>query len=268
MVEIEIHKNMCIMACIWYQPVFSDDVKCRTENIDKILQSMHKKDEGQTDGLLIIGKCNTGVLQLLKRYYKNIVSINRNSTNYEVDEVTCDGCKIATLAVEHLIGLGHRKIGYVGDCHNEARFQGYQSTLFRYNLEHDLDYIIEAQPGEAQGYAAMERFMKQENVPTGIYCANDIIAIGMLKCLEKYKNRYYNPSIISSDDIEEAQYTNPMLSTVSLPKEEMVKFAVYLLLDRINGGHKAVLKVELEGTLMKRGSCTSIENTMGCEYYI
>ena len=58
----------------------------------------------------------------------------------------------------------------------------------------------------------MERLIQRGDAPTAIYCANDMIAIGMLKCLNKYKNRYYVPSIISSDDIEEAQYTRPMLT--------------------------------------------------------
>ena len=90
------------------------------------------------------------------------------------------------------------------------------------------------------------------DAPTAIYCANDMIAIGMLKCLNKYKNHYYVPSIISSDDIEEAQYTKPMLTTVRLPKEEMGKFALYLLIDRLDGGHKGIVRTELEGKLMIR----------------
>lgn len=88
------------------------------------------------------------------------------------------------------------------------------------------------------------------------------------KCLNKYRNRYYVPSIIASDDIEEAQYTQPMLTTVRLPREEMGKFTIDLLLDRLSGGHKAIVRTELEGNLMIRESCTSVENTNRLEYYI
>ena len=76
------------------------------------------------------------------------------------------------------------------------------------------------------------------------------------------------PSIISSDDIEEAQYAKPMLTTVSLPKEEMGRFALYLLLDRIKGGHKSVVRTELEGKLMIRSSCTSVESSGWNDYCI
>ena len=76
------------------------------------------------------------------------------------------------------------------------------------------------------------------------------------------------PSIISSDDIEQAQNMTPMLTTVRLPKEEMGKFALFLLLDRMKGGHKNVVRVELEGTLIKRNSCASVEESVWSDYCI
>ena len=51
--------------------------------------------------------------------------------------------RIAARALEYLISLGHRKIGYVGDCHNESRYKGYQETLFHHNIEMDIQYVIE-----------------------------------------------------------------------------------------------------------------------------
>lgn len=229
---------------------------------------MMAEKEQKSEGLVIIGKCNEEVIKRLSGFYKSIVSVNRNSTNYKVDEVICDGRRIATVAVEYLISLGHRKIGYVGDCHNESRYKGYQETLFKYNIEMDINNVIETGHTEAQGYQVMERLIQRENPPTAIYCANDMIAVGMLKCLSRYKNRYYVPSIIASDDIEEAQYTKPMLTTVRLPKEEMGKFAIYLLIDRMDGGHKGIVRAELEGKLIVRESCASVENSNYLEYYI
>lgn len=267
-IESEIHRQGCILMHIFHQPLFSNDRKCRTENIDKVIAQMEPDGDIRSDGLIIIGKCNDNVLKKLSAKYKSIVSVNRNSTNYLVDEVICDGKRIAAMAVEYLIGLGHRKIGYVGDCHNESRYKGYQDTLFQYGIDIDISFVIEAEHTEAEGYAVMERLIQRGDAPTAIYCANDMIAIGMLKCLNKYKNRYYVPSIISSDDIEEAQYTRPMLTTVRLPKEEMGKFALYLLIDRLGGGHKGIVRTELEGKLMIRESCTLVENANRMEYYI
>jgi DNA-binding LacI/PurR family transcriptional regulator len=267
-IESEIHRNSCILSKVWYMSLFSSDRKCRMENLDRVIQDMYEEVEGKCDGLIIIGKCNKEALKKLNRRYKSVVSVNRNSTNYEVDEVTCDGKKIASAAVEYLIELGHRNIGYVGECHNEARYNGYLDTLRKHEIDLEPEYVIETRQTEAEGYDTMQRLLQSEECPTGIYCANDITAVGMLKCLSRHKNRYYMPSIIASDDIEEAQYTKPMLTTVRLPKDEMGKFALYLLLDRIKGGHKAVVRTELEGKLMIRNSCTSVEESRWSDYCI
>lgn len=268
-IESEIHRQMCILAKVWYMPLFSNDRKCRTQNLDKIIDEIYADTESKCDGLIIMGKCNKEALKKLSRRYKSIVSVNRNSTNYEVDEVTCDGRKVAFLAVEYLIGLGHRNIGYVGECHNEARYKGFMDALYKYDIELEPNYVVETKQTEREGFEVMKKFIESEDYPTAIYCANDITAIGMLKCLSKYKkNFFYMPSIISSDDIEQAQYSKPMLTTVSLPKEEMGKFAVYLLLDRMRGGHRGVVRMELEGKLMIRNSCTSVEESGWCDYSI
>ena len=100
------------------------------------------------------------------------------------------------------------------------------------------EYVIETYQTEKEGFQTMQKFLKLKEPPTGIYCANDITAIGMLKCLNRYSSILYRPSIISCDDIEEGQFIKPMLSTVQLPKENMARFALFVLLDRIRGGHK------------------------------
>lgn len=255
-IESEIHRNFCILSKVWYKPIFSEDKKCGGPEIDRVIEEMYLDGEESCDGLVIIGRCNPEALKKLSKRYQSIVSVNRNSTNYEVDEVLCDGKKISSIAIEYLISLGHTKIGYVGSCHNEARFRGFLETMGKHDLEIQQKYVIETKQTEIEGYKAMESFLCQQDRPTGIYCANDITAIGMLKYLNQNKNRYLAlPSIVASDDIEQAQFTKPMLTTVSLPKKEMGKFAMYLLVDRMKNGHSSVVRTELEGKLMIRSSC-------------
>ena len=267
-IESEIHNNACILTKVWYNSLFSNDRKCQRENLDRIIGEMYQETEGKNDGLIIIGRCNKDALRKLREKYKNVISVNRNSTNYEVDEVLCDGRKIAATAVEYLVKLGHRNIAYVGECHNEARYRGYMDVLNKYDIDVVPEFVVETKQTEVEGFEVMKRFLQAEDSPTGIYCANDITAIGMLKCLRKFRNLCYIPSIIASDDIEESQYTKPMLTTVRLPQEEMGKFALYLLLDRMKGKHKSVVRMELEGKLMIRNSCAPVEEANQCDYYI
>lgn len=267
-VESEIHKNACILSHIWYMPVFSNDAECERGDIRRTIDRMYGEVKDHADGLVVIGKCNSKALKYWGKKYDSIVSVNRNSTNYEVDEVLCDGEKIAKTAVEYLVKLGHRNIGYVGGCRNEARYRGFLKVLEKNDIEVVPGYIMETKQTEAEGYETMKKFITMENPPTGIYCANDITAIGMLKCLNKYRNIRYSPSIISSDDIEEAQFTQPMLTTVRLPRDEMGKFAIGLLTDRMKGGHKSVSRVELEGRLVVRSSCSKVDDIGWCDYCI
>jgi DNA-binding LacI/PurR family transcriptional regulator len=255
-VESEIHRHGCILSKVWYRSRFSDDKWCERQNIGSVVEQMCNEADGKGDGLVVIGKCNQKVLQKLKQHYKSAVYVNRDSSLGEMDEVICSGKKIASCAVEYLVSLGHENIGYVGACHNEARYRGYIETMLENNLDIDTECVIEAKQTEKDGYEVMKHFVESGRYPTGIYCSNDLTAIGMLKYLNKHKNRTYTPSIISSDGIEEAKYITPMLTTVQVSREEMGKFALYILLDRLQGGHSDNVKIELDCKLVIRDSCT------------
>lgn len=125
---------------------------------------MYTETEGKQDGLIVIGRCNPLALKKLNQKYRSIVSVNRNSTNYEVDEVLCDGRKIASMALEHLISLGHKNIGYVGSCRNEERYMGYLDTLKKYDLDVVPDYVIETDQTEKEGFEAMEKLLRSVTV--------------------------------------------------------------------------------------------------------
>lgn len=263
-------RRNCVLDKVWVYPEFSD-LSHKSEKIcSKRIASMTEGREVNNSGLIILGKCDENSLKSLMKEYKAVVGCNRNATNYLMDEVTCDGKRVAEMAVDYLIHLGHRKIAYVGDCHGEKRYEGYQSTMFRYNLTPDIKNIFEADSTEAEGFRVMQELMDRdpEDAPTAVYAASDTIAVGMLRCLNQSRNRYYSPSIIGSDDIEAAQFTKPMLTTIHIPKAEMGKFAVDLLSDRLHGGHKTAVRLEVQGKLIVRSSCTSPDMSYQLEYYI
>lgn len=266
--ELEIRKKGCMVVGVWHCEQFSDDEWSLTADVSGKVAELLGNASRNSDGLIIIGKCSSDVLKELKRYGKNIVSINRNPTNHEVDEVVCDGKKIAETAVSHIVKCGHSRIGYVGRCGNETRFAGYRSALGSNRLPEIHDYIFETVPNEENGFHAMEYFIQLKYPPTAIFCSNDILAIGMLRYINKKRSRRYFPSIVSADDIEEAQYTSPMLTTVSIPKGEMAHIALTILLDRINGGHRTISYMELGCSLVIRDSCTAPATVDEPEYYI
>ena len=116
--------------------------------------------------------------------------------------MVCDGRKIAQMAVEYLIGLGHQKIGYVGAVEPMHVIRGIYQTLREHDIEVEPEIIMKTRQTEVEGFKMMERLLESEERPTAIYCANDISAVGMLKCMTNNKKCGYTPSIIGNDDIE------------------------------------------------------------------
>ena len=207
------------------------------------------------DGLILLGKCPEALIEPLKQEYRNLVGIDRNPTNFAYDEVICNGEEASVKAMNYLIGLGHRKIAYIGDCSYEARYIGYYQTLHAHRIPLDYQNIYPTAQTRQEGEESMETILAGNNKPTAIFCANDSTAIGVLAALKRSKQRKYLPSVISMDNVKEAAKTVPALTTVDIPKKEMAHQAVRLILDRARGGHQECIRVELPSKLIERESC-------------
>lgn len=207
-------------------------------------------------GLIILGKCPPDIVSLLKKRYSCIAGIDRNPTDYEYDEVICNGTTAAEKAMEYLISLGHKNIAYIGDCTNEARYIGYYQALLNHKLPLNHSNIYPTNQTQEEGFHAMMSIMENSRQPSAVFCANDSTALGALQALKKHKKRGYLPSIISIDNIHASQYTSPMLTTIHIPKKEMSHLALTLLLDRKDRHHEENIRLELPCRLIERESCS------------
>lgn len=207
-------------------------------------------------GLILLGKCPHGLIPVLKKRYHYIAGIDRNPTDYEYDEVICNGVTAARKAVEYLIKLGHNNIAYIGDCTFESRYTGYYQTLLDYKIPLDYSNVHQTGQTEKEGFSTMLEIINSDEKPSAVFCANDITAIGVLNALKSSKKRGYLPSVISIDNISPSQKTTPMLTTIDIPKKEMAHLAVLMLIDRKNGRHRENLRIELPCRLIERDSCT------------
>ena len=209
----------------------------------------------ENTGLIILGKCPSNLIPLLKRRYQHIAGIDRNPTEYEYDEVICNGQAAAVKAMEHLISLGHRDIAYIGNCSFESRYTGYCSALLTHQIPLIHENVYPTDHTMESGMHAMKEILKRSFPPSAIFCANDTTALGVVKALNSSRRKGYTPSIISIDNIPECQQTKPQLTTIDIPRREMAHMAVSLLLDRQKGTHKETVRVELPCRLIERDSC-------------
>lgn len=219
------------------------------------------------DGVIVLGRCSDDFLNRIKKYTRNIIGVDRNPTDYKMDEIICNGKTAAIKAMEYLLALGHQKIGYIGDCSSESRYVGYCETLINRSIPLNYHYIRSTDQTFDSGFLAMQALLLQDI--TAVFCANDITALGAIKALsepssstdtkgnsnnEKFKKRS-KLSVISIDNIALAQASSPLLTTVNIPKEDMGRMAVTVLLDRIRHQHSECLRVEFPCKIIERDSC-------------
>lgn len=216
------------------------------------------------DGAIILGRCPDDFLNRIKKYTRSIVGVGRNPTDYKMDEIVCNGKTAAVKAMEYLLSLGHQKIGYIGDCSSESRYVGYCETLIGRNIPLNYNYIHSTDQTFDSGFLAMQSLLRQDI--TAVFCANDISALGAIKALSgsttpadtadngKFKKRF-KISVISIDNISLSQTSSPLLTTVNIPKEDMGRMAVTVLLDRIKHNHSECLRVEFPCKIIERDSC-------------
>jgi LacI family transcriptional regulator len=130
------------------------------------------------------------------------------------------------LATEHLIGLGHHRIALIRRHPTRAmswqRHDGYRDALAAGGLAYDPDLVIHCGSSPAEGYQAMQQLLAQRQPPTAVFVHNDILALGALRAIEDGGLCVpRDVSIVGYDDIANAAYLTPALTTVRIPKEEM-----------------------------------------------
>jgi LacI family transcriptional regulator/LacI family repressor for deo operon, udp, cdd, tsx, nupC, and nupG len=181
-----------------------------------------------------------------------IVLINNQEEGEYLRSVAVDDEQGSQLAVEHLIALGHRRIGYIGTNNrpgsNRRRIAGYKAALRAAGIDFDPDFIINptAQADLDRGQAGLSLYHSLR--ATAIFCYNDLMAIGLLMACRQHGVAVPDHlSVVGFDDIEAAQYVSPPLTTVSQPRLKLGQLAMKMTLDLLGKEdvHDLVLACEL-----------------------
>ena len=149
-----------------------------------------------------------------------VVLINRNISELSFDYIGIDNVMAGQIGTEHLIKKGHTRIAFLGGFSQlsswRERKQGYENALLKTELDVDPDLIIEGFATRQSGYELMKRILDLDNLPTAIFCFNDIVAIGaMMKLKESGLIPGHDMAIVGNDDISDASIFTPKLTTVS-----------------------------------------------------
>ncbi|MCJ7551590.1 MAG: LacI family transcriptional regulator [Anaerolineae bacterium] len=210
----------------------------------EVVETFHRR---RVEGIIVAAsRLSSRYRQRLERIQVPIVLINQHTedTQPRFHSVAFDEQAGAKLAAEHLVSLGHRRIGYLGlgnrQRSNRLRLAGYREALREAGIDADPAWALVVPEAEIQ--ARGDNDVAESSCPsllnsgvTAVLCYNDRVAIGALEaCRHQGLVVPGTVSIVGFDDIELARWVSPALTTIRQPRLEMGCVAMKMMLDLLN----------------------------------
>lgn len=234
--------------------VFLADSGADPEREQRVVQSFA---EQRVDGILVTSsRVGNLYLPLLSEMRVPILLVNDQHPGAFVHSVMIKNFAGMCLAANHLIGLGHTRIAYIGD---NSGYQADKERLGGFRAAHEAaglplieELIVRGDGKPAQGMLAMEKLLPER--PTAVCCYNDRTALGALRAIHARGLRVpADISVVGFDDIFLAPYTEPPLTTIRQPMRKMGLLAMESLA-RLMSGVETEIRIEIEPELVLRES--------------
>ena len=210
-------------------------------------------------GLLMVGAfVDETILALLGKHPPPIILVDGYSDTERHDMVVSDNFRAAYQAVEHLLGLRHRRIGLVGsepECYPSLleRRHGYLRALKENGGLPPC--IADFNVNQSQGEEETVRLLTDHPDLTALFCVNDHAAMGALRAAARLgRNVPGDLSVIGYDDTSLAANATPPLTTMHVDTIAMGRAAVHLMALRMEQPDAARATVVIHPTLVERGS--------------
>jgi LacI family transcriptional regulator len=189
-----------------------------------------------------------------------VVLVNRTDARRRLPAVVTDDAAGMRLAVEHLVTLGHRRIGHIAGppevSTGALRRAGFEASATSAGLPARGIMVETARAyTREEGRLATLRLLDREIAPTAIAAANDLLALGIYDALsERGLNCPADVSVVGHNDMPYVDMLSPPLTTVRIAQRNMGNQAARLLLDRIAAATAGRERIVLEPSLIVRGS--------------
>lgn len=231
------------------------------ENLSRQEMFIARMREQRVDGIAISPAEGTpaAVLQGLADRGVPCVQVIRYLPRLAMDHVGTDSRLGMAIATRHLVELGHRRIAFVGGggvtSATKDRRAGYFDGLREAGLSVDADLVVDCPIDRRTGVDALCRLLGLRDPATAAVCYADVIGLGMIHAL---LDRGMTPgrdfAVIGHDDIEEAAWSHPGLSTVAVAPRQIGAEAARLLVERIADPTRAAMRYLLSPRLVIRES--------------
>lgn len=204
--------------------------------------------DGQADGLIILdGSIDSAELVELQKTplaYPTIFACEWNAEN-DFSSVRSDNINGIFQAVKHLVELGHTSIGHLSGPKNNVlgteREAGFHAACAHFEIPQDETFMFNGDFTLDAGRKAAEHLLQLDVRPTGIVCASDQLAFGLISTLSANGVRVpQDMSVIGFDDVEMAEFFTPPLTTVRQDRDSLGQTAALLLLEKLKSRNPSV----------------------------
>jgi len=188
------------------------------------------------------------------------LSLSRTVLDIDLHYVAGDDFEGGKMAVNHLIKLGHKRIGYITGplevAPSWSRFRGYREALASHKLQYRKAWVQFGDFNHQSGTRLTKNLLKLKDRPTAIFAANDFIALGVMKAVEEAGLHVPNDlAVVGYDDIFLASFPQIQLTTVSQSMRHMGQLAAQSLLKVIKNPEIDMLQEIIKPKLIIRESC-------------
>lgn len=224
-------------------PIIFNELIHREEICGLILVSLDQSISTDEDRRVILN---------MRERIPNIVCVEWQSEG--LSSVTFDRQEAARAATAHLLDLGYRDIVYIGESDN--RITGFRQAYRDRGLREAETALVVAANDMRSGFEAASGVFGGTKKPRAVFAGSDEVAIGILRYLNK--NGIPIPdevAIISIDNIEMAEFTNPPLTTINVQKAAMGRRAVEMIIRKSGGQNSDAVNLTLPTSMLFRESC-------------
>ena len=223
----------------------------------------------QVDGILLSGpRYDDAALDSLAESKFPLVLMG-SLAGGRFDTVDVNNFSAAETAVQHLVGLGHRRIGCITNAPltftaASDRLAGYRSVLEKAGLAYDDRLVRQGAFDIESGYQQMNSLLDERVRPTAVFIASDVVAFGGLAALAERGIRVpQEMAMVGFDDVPMAAYSVPQLTTIHLPVPRLAQAAGERMVQLLQGNSGEPQHTLLETHLVVRQSCGGLSGTEG-----
>ncbi|CAM2780446.1 substrate-binding domain-containing protein [Vibrio mytili] len=241
-------------------------ILCNTEgDNERMRESINTLLQKRVDGLILMCSSLEGErIEVFERYPDiPVVVMDWGPMLFTSDKIQDNSLRGGYMATKYLIDSGHKEIGCITGPlikhQAQMRYEGYKRAMNEAGLSFNKDWIVEADFECEGGYQAFTKIVQRGALPTAVFVSNDMMAMGVINAANELGIKVPDDvSIIGYDDIHIAKFMSPSLTTIHQPKYRLGQVAVETLLRKLDDKSDQAQVIELEPTLVERGSVKSI----------